>query len=125
MTTSPTALLPTLTAALPCAPLSVTLMSCQNITGFSDLLSHLEQAAKDRFEKHSSEDPLITRERHRLHLQQCVTALKQFEVNFRTVGLVLAAEELRHAILCLGRITGRVAVEDLLDVIFRDFCVGK
>lgn len=42
----------------------------------------------------------------------------------RSSELVLAAEELRAAILCLGQITGRVRVDDLLDVIFRDFCVG-
>jgi hypothetical protein len=40
-------------------------------------------------------------------------------------GLVLGAEELRHAIRALGKITGKVDVEDLLDVIFRDFCIGK
>lgn len=39
--------------------------------------------------------------------------------------LVLAAEELRQAMRCLGRIVGRVDVEELLDVIFRDFCIGK
>jgi tRNA modification GTPase len=38
---------------------------------------------------------------------------------------VLVAEELRLAMRALGRITGRVDVEDLLDVVFRDFCIGK
>lgn len=37
----------------------------------------------------------------------------------------IAAEELRLAVACLGRITGRVDVEDLLDVVFADFCIGK
>lgn len=39
--------------------------------------------------------------------------------------LVLAAEELRLALRQLGRITGRIGIEEVLDVIFRDFCIGK
>lgn len=41
------------------------------------------------------------------------------------LSLDLAAEELRSAIRQLGRITGKVSVEDILDVVFRDFCIGK
>ena len=40
-------------------------------------------------------------------------------------GPELAAEDLRLAVRALGRVTGRVDVEDILDVIFRDFCIGK
>jgi tRNA U34 5-carboxymethylaminomethyl modifying GTPase MnmE/TrmE len=75
-----------------------------------------------------SEDPLITRERHRAHLQQCVDRLRACAAHLRdrdAATLVLAAEELRQAIRALGCVTGRVEVEDLLDVIFRDFCIGK
>lgn len=39
--------------------------------------------------------------------------------------VVLGAEELRHAAADLGRITGRVDVEEVLDVVFREFCIGK
>mmetsp|Transcript_21789 Transcript_21789/g.66136 ORF Transcript_21789/g.66136 Transcript_21789/m.66136 type:complete len:85 (-) Transcript_21789:187-441(-) len=76
----------------------------------------------------SGEAPLITRARHRQHLEQCTLALKSFE-QLATLGdaapLDLACEELRAASTELGRITGRVDVEELLDVIFRDFCIGK
>jgi tRNA U34 5-carboxymethylaminomethyl modifying GTPase MnmE/TrmE len=75
-----------------------------------------------------TEDPLITRERHRAHLQQCVDRLRACASHLRdrdAATLVLAAEELRQAIRALGCVTGRVEVEDLLDVIFRDFCIGK
>jgi tRNA modification GTPase len=65
---------------------------------------------------------LITRTRHRAALETAVAALARSE----TAGLAeLAAEELRTAVQAIGRITGRVAVEDLLDVIFREFCIGK
>ena len=68
------------------------------------------------------EQPLLTRARHRQTLEEAVAALH------RSRGAVLPelrAEDLRLALRNLGRITGAVDVEDLLDVIFRDFCIGK
>jgi tRNA modification GTPase len=66
--------------------------------------------------------PLITRARHRAALEDTVAALGRF----REAPLPeLAAEELRTAVRAVGRITGRVGVEDMLDVIFREFCIGK
>jgi tRNA modification GTPase len=70
-----------------------------------------------------TETPLITRARHRAALESCrgamVAALNH------ALPLELRAEELRHAGDALGRITGKIDVEDMLDVIFRDFCIGK
>jgi tRNA modification GTPase len=66
--------------------------------------------------------PLLTRARHREALETALTALQ------RSLGAELPelrAEDLRLAWRSLGRITGRVDVEDLLDVIFADFCLGK
>jgi len=66
--------------------------------------------------------PSLTRARHREALEQCVNSLD------RALGgdlPELIAEDVRLAVRALGRITGRVDVEDLLDVIFRDFCLGK
>ena len=69
------------------------------------------------------EGVLITRERHRRHLKQCVEHLDAFLSS--RLPMDAAAEELRLAMLELGRVTGRVDVEELLDIIFRDFCIGK
>jgi tRNA modification GTPase len=69
------------------------------------------------------ESALITRARHRAGLTTCRNALVA-ALNLH-LPLELRAEELRHATDALGRLTGRVDVEDLLDVIFRDFCIGK
>ncbi|KDO27216.1 tRNA modification GTPase TrmE [Saprolegnia parasitica CBS 223.65] len=66
---------------------------------------------------------LITRERHRTHLQDCVTHLEAFLSH--PYQSELAAEDLRRAIQAIGRILGRIDVEDILDVLFRDFCIGK
>ena len=69
---------------------------------------------------------LITRARHRKELEACVTALDGALSLLRVGGeTALVAEELRHAARAVGRITGRVDVEELLDVVFRDFCIGK
>jgi tRNA modification GTPase len=66
--------------------------------------------------------PVITRERHRQALVACRDALSRA---LAAGQADLAAEDVRLAVRELGRITGRVDVEDLLDVIFRDFCIGK
>ena len=64
----------------------------------------------------------LTRERHRLCLGECRDALvRAGEARLPE----LMAEDLRLAARALGRITGRVDVEELLDVIFREFCIGK
>ncbi|MEO5335425.1 MAG: tRNA uridine-5-carboxymethylaminomethyl(34) synthesis GTPase MnmE [Magnetospirillum sp. WYHS-4] len=64
----------------------------------------------------------MTRTRHRRALESCQSALARF---VSAEGVELRAEELRTAAQALGTLTGRVGVEELLDVIFRDFCIGK
>ena len=64
----------------------------------------------------------LTRARHRQALSDCHAALVRAE----TAGAAeLVAEDVRLAARALGRITGRVDVEEVLDVIFREFCIGK
>ncbi|HIJ43672.1 MAG: tRNA uridine-5-carboxymethylaminomethyl(34) synthesis GTPase MnmE [Rhodospirillales bacterium] len=66
--------------------------------------------------------PAVTRVRHRQALEDCRQALTR---SLRAEAPELAGEDLRLAVRCLGRITGRVDVEDILDVVFKDFCIGK
>jgi len=74
----------------------------------------------------AGEDPAISRARHRRALEDCAAALGRFaEAAGAGASTELLAEELRLASRALGRLTGRVDVEDLLDVIFADFCIGK
>ena len=68
---------------------------------------------------------LVTRERHRRALEDTQAALRRALARDLSGSEDLLAEELRIAGRSLGRLTGRVDVEDVLDVIFRDFCVGK
>ncbi|MSO88720.1 MAG: tRNA uridine-5-carboxymethylaminomethyl(34) synthesis GTPase MnmE [Rhodospirillaceae bacterium] len=88
--------------------------------GVDVLLSAIEREAARRLDLSGSQ--VLTRARHREALDGCVAALRR--------GLVaalpeLAAEDLRLAARSLGRITGRVGVDDILDVVFREFCIGK
>ena len=73
----------------------------------------------------SSDDILITRERHRQHLQQCLDHLKNFNKKNEIEDFDKAAEDLRLATRHLGMIVGKVDVEEILGSIFNDFCIGK
>ena len=73
----------------------------------------------------NSENILITRERHRQHLEQCVLHLENFQQKNKTKDFDLAAEDLRLATRDLGIIVGKVDVEEILGSIFNDFCIGK
>ena len=87
--------------------------------GIGELLAELAKRIASRYETTS---PLLTRARHREALQVALAALRRSQAARLPE---LCAEDLRLAWRSLGRITGRVDVEDLLDVIFADFCLGK
>jgi tRNA modification GTPase len=90
--------------------------------GIPALISSLVGFAQDFFG--AEEGGLITRDRQRKLLQQTAASLHRSILMFGQ-GEELAAEDLRAAAYSLGRLLGRVDVEDILDVIFRDFCIGK
>ena len=98
-------------------------ISALSEAGFSELLPALTDHARQYLG--SSEPALVTRERHRAALQETVAALDRALAEPIPVREDIVAEELRLAARALGRLTGRVDVEDILDVIFRDFCIGK
>lgn len=72
-----------------------------------------------------AEPALVSRERQRKLLEATSRALKAALAEGLHGREDIIAEELRTAATALGRLTGRVDVEDILDVIFRDFCIGK
>jgi tRNA modification GTPase len=92
--------------------------------GVEDLVAALVRFASETF-RHS-EPALVTRERQRSRLNEVLGALRNAVTKAEQgAGEELVAEDLRHALTGLGRLTGRVDVEEILDVIFREFCVGK
>jgi tRNA modification GTPase len=98
-------------------------LSCLTGAGLDGLLQLLgEQAAAQMA---SGMAPLLTRARHRAAVQAALDALGRGLGPAPAGELALVAEDLRLAVRAIGRITGRVGVEDLLDRIFAEFCIGK
>ena len=96
------------------------LVSAETGAGLEELLSRLTGYVRDRLE--SSEAPVPTRQRHREALVQANAALANVA---NAAYPELAAEDVRVALRALGRITGRVDIDEILDTVFRDFCIGK
>jgi len=99
------------------------LVSIKNNLNLDQLISKIKNKLKNKFI--SNEDILITRERHRQHLEHCIAYLKSFKNKKGSKEFDKAAEDLRLATRHLGMIVGKVDVEELLDSIFNDFCIGK
>jgi len=91
--------------------------------GVPALLKLLQQKVQQKFAGQSlGEPPALTRPRHRAALIEALAALDHAEL---AAAPELLAEDLRLAMRAVGRITGRVDVEEVLDFVFRDFCIGK
>ena len=101
-------------------PIFISLKKEKNL---EKLISEIKNKLKNKFI--NFKDVLITRERHRQHLEQCVSHLDDFENKNETQDFDKAAEDLRLATRHLGIIVGKVDVEEILGSIFNDFCIGK
>jgi len=99
------------------------LISLKENLNLDELILKIKHNLKNKFI--SEEDILITRERHREHLVQCVDHLKNFLEKNDKKDFDKAAEDLRLATRHLGMIVGKVDVEEILGSIFNDFCIGK
>jgi tRNA modification GTPase len=99
------------------------LISIKNNSNLDKLILKIKSKLENKFLSHG--DILITRERHRQHLKQCLTHLKNFKNKNGSEEFDKAAEDLRLATRHLGMIVGKVDVEEILGSIFNDFCIGK
>ncbi len=90
--------------------------------GIGDLVTWLGDEAARRLDTEG--DAPLTRERHRRELEETLCALRAF-LNGPPKELELRCEDLRRAAVCIGRLTGHIDVEDVLDQIFAQFCIGK
>jgi tRNA modification GTPase len=97
-------------------------ISAKTGAGLEELTRQLAKLARERIGV--SQSPAITRARYRTHLNACLSALQAFLSGVQG-DIELRAEDLRQAVHALGRITGRVDVEDVLGEIFGRFCIGK
>ena len=98
-------------------------ISLKNEKNLDQLITAIKKKLKNQFI--ISDDILITRERHRQHLEQCVSNLEKFKNKNESEDFDKAAEDLRLATRHLGMIVGKVDVEEVLGSIFNDFCIGK
>ncbi|XP_034249068.1 tRNA modification GTPase GTPBP3, mitochondrial [Thrips palmi] len=120
--------------------LNVVVLSCLNGDGLPALLQKLESILEYLCGNPSQESPALSQVRHQHHLIDCLENIQDYlkktsylseaQKNASLEGsqitdLAICAEDLRRAVQHLGKITGHVTTEQILDVIFRDFCIGK
>ena len=99
------------------------LASVKNNNNIDKLINLVKAKLSKKFTSNNS--ALITRERHRIKLNECLKEIEKFLMKDPTKDLELAAEDLRMATQHLGSIVGKVDVEEILGSIFKDFCIGK
>ncbi len=99
------------------------LISVKNNKNIDKLINKIKEKLSKKFRSNNS--VLITRERHRIKLMECLRELDKFLKKNHDKDLELAAEDLRMATRHLGSIVGKVDVEEILGSIFKDFCIGK
>ncbi len=103
--------------------LDYVLISVKKNLNLENLILKIKNKLKNKFI--TSDDILITRERHRQHLKQSLNYLENFEEKNEEKDFDKAAEDLRLAAQHLGMIVGKIDVEEILGSIFNDFCIGK
>jgi tRNA modification GTPase len=115
----------------PATPRDALRVSCQTGAGFDQLMERLEASCAAMLGGAEAPASALTRQRHRQALEDCAAAVVRARGQLAASAAAtaaapeLVAEDLRLAARALGRITGRVDVEDILDVVFREFCIGK
>ena len=95
-------------------------VSVKNNNDIKLILNHIEQQIKEQFS--SASNVVITRRRYKDCLQSALKSLECFSFDKE---IELTAEDVRLAARELGKITGRIEVDDILDKIFGSFCIGK
>ena len=99
------------------------MVSVKNNKNIDILIKKIKEKLSNNFTTNNS--TLITRERHRVKLIDCLKEIDKFLKKDQNKDIELAAEDLRVATRYLGSIVGKVDVEEILGSIFKDFCIGK
>jgi tRNA modification GTPase len=99
------------------------LVSVKNNKNIDQLIKKLKEKLSKKFTPKN--DIIVTRERHRAKLNDCLSEINKFLLKDQSKDIELAAEDLRMATRHLGSIVGKVDVEEILGSIFKDFCIGK
>lgn len=105
--------------------LSVCHLSCTSGQGMEEFLNVLQQRLAHVCGNPLAGSPSLTQARYRFHLEKCQGHLENYKKYMELGDVVLAAQSLRKVLFDIGKITGRITTEDILDIIFKDFCIGK
>ena len=101
-------------------------VSCTTNTGLRECVQKLTAEVEELCGNPLVGEPGLTQYRHRTNLEACAERLQRFQEQLdSSEDVTLATHEVQQALRFLGKVTGHVYVEEVLDVIFRDFCIGK
>ena len=100
----------------------ISVISAKKGIGINHLLNDVEKYIKNTYKNVFIGEPVLTRSRHRICLKKCLYNLKKINKNKNPE---LNAEDLRLSINQLGNVTGKYDIEKMLDIVFKDFCIGK
>lgn len=104
------------------------LISCTQGTGILEIIDEITNHLQELCGNPNVESPYLSHARHRFFIQECFEHIENFLTKFNPKedqDLAILVQSLRNSVRSLGRISGEVRTEDILDVIFRDFCIGK
>ncbi|EDV92518.1 tRNA modification GTPase GTPBP3, mitochondrial [Drosophila grimshawi] len=108
--------------------LNMLALSCHKQDNLAEFLGALEQLLQQLCGTPQAEHPRITHMRYRQQLERCIEHIDTFQRDYKPdvyPDMAIAAQQLRKSVRCIERITGHVSCEDILDVVFKDFCIGK
>lgn len=103
-------------------------ISCTESIKITEVIDELTSHLKELCGNPSAECPYLSQERHRFFIHECLQHIEDFLDRFNPDAdqdLAILVQTIREAVRSLGRITGEVRTDDILDVIFKDFCIGK
>jgi tRNA modification GTPase len=103
--------------------LTTVLISVKQNENILQLTNKIKEKLNNKFK--TTNNVLVTRERHRNKLNACLIEIENFLTKDQDKDIEMAAEDLRLATRYLGALVGKVDVEEILDSIFKDFCIGK
>ncbi|XP_023290896.2 tRNA modification GTPase GTPBP3, mitochondrial [Lucilia cuprina] len=107
---------------------NIFVISCKNRTNLKQFLSQFENLLIELCGIPLPEAPRLTHSRYRLHLERCIDHIQLFLSEYSPdifPDIAISAQKLRHAVKDIERITGHVSTDDILDIVFKDFCIGK
>ncbi|XP_014668196.1 PREDICTED: tRNA modification GTPase GTPBP3, mitochondrial-like [Priapulus caudatus] len=99
------------------------IVSCLTDDGMEEFMKIMQTEVMQQCGDPLSGTPSFTQARHRHHLSNCIDALERFLNNQQDI--VITAQELRNAVQQLGQVSGEIRTSNILEVIFKDFCIGK